>query len=74
MENKNEPVYETFLEETEIETEEEVEEVVEKEIVKDVVKEVKIPQARALYPFTGTGISVVKGEVGCCVMRSLKIT
>ena len=46
-----------------METDEEVEETVEKEITKDVVKEVKIPQARALYPFTGSGITINKDEV-----------
>ena len=55
--------YETFYEEQEVETEEEVEEVIEKEIIKDVVKEVKIPQAKALYPFTGSGITINKDEV-----------
>lgn len=50
-------------EEQEIETEEEVEEQVEKEVIQDVVKEVEIPQARALYPFTGSGITICKDEV-----------
>ena len=40
-----------------------MEEIIEKETVKDVVKEVKIPQARVLYPFTGSGITINKDEV-----------
>ena len=40
-----------------------MEEVIEKEAVKDVVKEVKIPQAKALYPFSGSGITINKDEV-----------
>jgi hypothetical protein len=47
---------------------EEVEEVIEKEIIKDVVKEVKIPQAKALYPFTGSGITMNKDEVRAIFM------
>ena len=61
--DSNERVYETYLEETEVETDEEVEETVQKEVIKDVIKEVKIPQAKALYPFSGSGISVAKDEV-----------
>ena len=56
-------VYETYLEEKEVETEEEVEETIEKEVSKDIVKEVKIPQAKALYPYSGSAISIAKGEV-----------
>ena len=59
----NEPSYEIFYEEQEIETDEEIEETIEKEVTKDVIKEVKIPQAKALYPFTGSGISINKDEV-----------
>jgi hypothetical protein len=59
----SEPTYETFYEEEEIETDEEMEEVIQKEITKDVIKEVKIPQAKALYPFSGSGITINKDEV-----------
>ena len=59
----SEPTYETFYEEEEIETDEEMEEVIQKEVIKDVIKEVKIPQAKALYPFNGSGITINKDEV-----------
>lgn len=55
---------ETYEEEAEVETDEEVEETVEKEVVKDVVQEVKVPQVKALHPFSGQGLKMVKGEVG----------
>jgi len=47
----------------EVETDEEVEEVVEKEVVKDVIKEVKVSQVVMLYPYSGQGLAVEKGEV-----------
>lgn len=36
----------------------------EKEVTKDVVQEVKVPQVKALHPFTGQGLKMAKGEVG----------
>lgn len=47
-----------------METDEEVEEIVEKEVVKDVVQEIKVPQVKALHPFSGQGLKMAKGEVG----------
>ena len=47
-----------------METDEEVEEIVEKEVVKDVVHEIKVPQVKALHPFSGQGLKMAKGEVG----------
>ena len=47
-----------------METDEEVEEIVEKEVIKDVVQEIKVPQVKALHPFTGQGLKMAKGEVG----------
>ena len=47
-----------------METDEEVEEIVEKEVIKDVVQEIRVPQVKALYPFTGQGLKMAKGEVG----------
>ena len=47
-----------------METDEEVEEIVEKEVMKDVVQEIKVPQVKALHPFTGQGLKMAKGEVG----------
>ena len=42
----------------------------EKEVVKDVVQEIKVPQVKALHPFSGQGLKMAKGEVGgvtgCC--------
>ena len=55
---------ETYEEEAEVETDEEVEETVEKEVVKDVVQEIKVPQVKALHPFSGQGLKMTKGEVG----------
>lgn len=55
--------YETYSEEMEVETDEEVEEVVEKEVVKDIIKEVKVSQVTVLYPYSGQGLAVRKGEV-----------
>ena len=46
-----------------METDEEVEEIVEKEVVKDVVQEIKVPQVKALHPFSGQGLKMAKGEV-----------
>ncbi|KAH7971899.1 hypothetical protein HPB52_003664 [Rhipicephalus sanguineus] len=42
--------------------EEWVDEVVEKEAVQTVVEERKVPQVKALYPFTGQNMNVQKGE------------
>ena len=36
----------------------------EKEVVKDVVQEIKVPQVKALHPFSGQGLKMTKGEVG----------
>ena len=47
-----------------METDEEVEEIVEKEVVRDVVQEIKVPQVKALHPFSGQGLKMAKGEVG----------
>jgi spectrin beta len=47
----------------EVETDEEVEEIVGKEVIQDVLREVKVPQVIALYPYTGQGLAVEKGEV-----------
>ena len=52
-----------YQEEAEVETDEEVEEVVQKEVVKDVVQEMRVPQVRALHPFSGQGLKMTRGEV-----------
>lgn len=56
--------FEVYEEEAEVETDEEVEEIVEKEVIKDVVQEIKVPQVKALHPFSGQGLKMAKGEVG----------
>ncbi|XP_013777045.2 LOW QUALITY PROTEIN: spectrin beta chain, non-erythrocytic 1-like [Limulus polyphemus] len=63
----------TSMEEPEIEdwteefvlvpTEEWVDEIVEQEVFKDVTEERKVFQVKALYPFSGKGIEMQKGEV-----------
>ena len=53
-----------------METDEEVEEVVEKEVVQDVVREIKVPQVKALHPFSGQGLKMAKGEVGMGFVRN----
>ena len=45
----------------------------EKEVIKDVVQEVKVPQVKALHPFTGQGLKMAKGEVSR-VIRFGKLT
>lgn len=55
--------YEPYEEEVEVDTEEEYEETVEREVVKEVVQEVTVAQVKALYPYTGKGIAMKKGEV-----------
>ena len=57
------PKYESYEEEVDVETEEEYEETVEREMIKDVVQEVTVAQVKALYPYTGQGITMKKGEV-----------
>ena len=32
--------------------------------MKDVVREIKVPQVKALHPFSGQGLKMAKGEVG----------
>lgn len=54
-----------------METDEEVEEIVEKEVVKDVVQEIKVPQVKALHPFSGQGLKMAKGEV-CRVIKLIQ--
>lgn len=65
--------FETYEEETEVETDEEVEEIVEKEVVKDVVQEIKVPQVKALHPFSGQGLKMAKGEVGRLIRLNSKV-
>ena len=49
-----------------METDEEVEQIVEKEVIKEVVQEVRVPQVKAMYPYTaGQGLHMAKGEVRC---------
>ena len=55
-----------------METDEEVEEIVEKEVVKDVVQEIKVPQVKALHPFSGQGLKMAKGEVGRVIRLNSK--
>lgn len=64
--------FETYEEEAEVETDEEVEETVEKEVVKDVVQEIKVPQVKALHPFSGQGLKMAKGEVGWVIRFNKK--
>ena len=65
--------FEVYEEEAEVETDEEVEEIVEKEVIKDVVQEIKVPQVKALYPFTGQGLKMAKGEVGRMIKLDIKL-
>ena len=44
----------------------------EKEVVKDVVQEIKVPQVKALHPFSGQGLKMAKGEVGVVIECSTK--
>ena len=55
--------YELYEEEVEVDSEQEYEETVDREVVKDVVQEVTVAQVKALYPYTGQGITMKKGEV-----------
>lgn len=64
--------FETYEEEAEVETDEEVEEIVEKEVVKDVVQEIRVPQVKALHPFSGQGLKMAKGEVGRLIRLNSK--
>lgn len=58
-----EPEVDEWIEEVVmIPTEEFVDEVVEKEVLRDVVDERKIPQVRTLYPFSGHGMEIQRGE------------
>uniref|UniRef100_A0A2R5L953 Putative spectrin beta chain non-erythrocytic 5 isoform x6 n=1 Tax=Ornithodoros turicata TaxID=34597 RepID=A0A2R5L953_9ACAR len=50
--------------------EEWVEELVEKEVLKEVTEERKVPQVRALYPFSGQGIEMQRGEVMTLVQKT----
>lgn len=50
--------------------EEWVEEVVQREMLKEVTEEKKVPQVRALYPFSGQGIEIQRGEVMTLVQKT----
>ena len=42
-------------------------------MIKDVVQEIKVPQVKALYPFTGQGLKMAKGEVGRMIKLDIKL-
>ncbi|XP_068689103.1 spectrin beta chain-like isoform X1 [Montipora foliosa] len=72
IETASQTKFEVYEEEAEVETDEEVEETVEKEVVKDVVQEIKVPQVKALHPFSGQGLKMAKGEVFFLIAKTNK--
>lgn len=43
----------------------ETEELVEREVVKETVEEKLVPQIKGMYPYSGHGMKMDKGEVSC---------